>query len=242
MSAWHKGPLVAFDTETTGVDPTNDRIVTATVLVIGAQPGQIIERSWLLDPGVEIPTAASDIHGITTEKARAEGRQPVDVLPEIVIALSEAWTNRWPVVAYNAPFDLTILDHELARHGLGSIAEEGGPGLVIDPLVCDRRLDMFRKGKRTLTATCEHYGVRLDGAHDAKHDAIAAARVAWRLAEKYPNVLQERPLEQLQDDQARWYAEWAAHFEDYLRTRGGNPDAVIERAWPYRPAAVGVPA
>lgn len=238
MTAWHRGTLLAFDTESTGVDPTTARIVTATALVLGMNPGQIVEKQWLLNPGVPIPDEATAIQGVTTEQATAEGRNPREALPEIVGALSMAWAQGWPVIAYNAPYDLTLLDHELGRHNLPSIAQAGGPGIVIDPLVCDRRLDMYRKGKRTLAAACEFYGVRIDNAHNATDDAIAAARVAWRLAETYPQVMQDRTLEQLQADQARWQGDWAEHFETYLRTKGGQPDANVSRCWPYELARV----
>lgn len=242
MSDWHRGTLVAFDTETTGVTVETDRIVTATVVILNAADRSIREKSWLIDPGVEIPTEASDIHGVTTERARAEGRPPAECLTEIVGHLAPAWHNRQPLVIYNAPFDLTILDHELVRHGLDPIATYGGPGLVVDPLTIDKRLDMYRKGKRTLSVTCGHYGIAFDNAHNATADAVATARLAYRLAERFPEILQERPLEQLQDDQARWYSEKAANFEHYLRTKGGDPNAVIDRAWPYRPAGAAVSA
>jgi DNA polymerase-3 subunit epsilon len=240
MSAWHRGTLVAFDVESTGVDVTTDRIVTATVVVLNAADRSIREREWLIDPGVEIPIEASNIHGVTTEKARAEGRPPAECLTEIVGHLAPAWHAGQPVVIYNAPYDLSILDHELVRHGLQPIAAYGGPGLVVDPHTIDKRLDMYRKGKRTLSVTCGHYGIQFDNAHTATADAIATARLAFRLAEKYPDILQDRPLEQLQDDQARWFAEKAANLEHYFRTKGGQPDAVVDPSWPYRPAGAAV--
>ena len=51
--------------------------------------GACVERwDWLADPGVEIPLQASAVHGITTERARAEGRPAAEVVAEIVAALS----------------------------------------------------------------------------------------------------------------------------------------------------------
>ncbi len=69
---WNAGPFLAFDTETTGVDVENDRVVTACLIKI--VPGQLAEtRNWLIDPGVEIPEAATAVHGVDTEKARNDG-------------------------------------------------------------------------------------------------------------------------------------------------------------------------
>ena len=62
--------LAVFDLETTGIDVDTCRIVTAHVGVIGTDGEVLEQREWLVDPGVEIPTAASLIHGVTTERAR----------------------------------------------------------------------------------------------------------------------------------------------------------------------------
>ena len=78
-SNWHNGRLAAFDIESTGVNPQSDRIVTATVSVVGGGlPAE--STSWLADPGVEIPEGAARVHGITTEQARAEGRPAAEVV------------------------------------------------------------------------------------------------------------------------------------------------------------------
>ena len=75
--SWVTGPLLGFDTKTTGVDPLKDHLVTAAVVSRGSlgadgARGQDV-RTWLADPGVEIPEAAAAVHGITTERARTEG-------------------------------------------------------------------------------------------------------------------------------------------------------------------------
>ncbi|MEN9660733.1 MAG: hypothetical protein RLZZ443_662, partial [Actinomycetota bacterium] len=62
--------IAVFDTETTGLDLREARIVTACVLELDAngQPvGDAVE--WLADPGIEIPQVAADVHGVTTEYA-----------------------------------------------------------------------------------------------------------------------------------------------------------------------------
>lgn len=231
---WADGPLLAFDVESTGTDVTTDRIVTAAVVAIGplveGQPKRKVEpHEWLLNPGIPIPAAATEVHGVTDEKA-AGGMDPRIGLAEIADALTMAWSQDVPVVAMNAPFDLTMLDHELARHGLAPL--EVGP--VIDPLVIDRAVDKYRKGKRTLAALCEHYGVQLgDDAHTAGADALAAARVVYRQQRQWTAQL-DVSLDELQELQARWQAEWAEGFEQYLRRK--DPTAVIDRCWPYRAA------
>jgi DNA polymerase III subunit epsilon len=110
--SWHEGRLCVLDTETTGVDPETARIVTACVAHVGAGAKEI--RQWLVNPGVPIPAGATKIHGITDEQA-AEGADPAVAIPDIASAVLGAWEGGLPVVAFNAPYDLTVLSREVAR-------------------------------------------------------------------------------------------------------------------------------
>lgn len=245
---WHLGRMAAFDLETTGVDPETARVVTACVALVGG--GQATQaRTWVADPGVEIPAEAAAIHGYDTERARAEGQPAAGVVEEITAALAAAVSDGVPLVAMNARYDLTVLDRECRRTGLVPLVDRhgalwaggSGPAPVIDPFVLDRATDRYRAGSRTLTALCEHYRVRLDGAHDSAADALAAARVAWRLGSTVPD-LAVMPLDELHRAQVRWAAEQAeslaAHFR---RSPGKEPLAESVRAeWPLVPAPEGV--
>lgn len=224
------GRLAAFDIETTGVDPQNDRIVTAAVsLVGGGRPTE--SHSWLVDPGIEIPAGATAVHGITTEQARADGVETYEAVHEITALLADQLLHGTPVIAFNARFDLTMLDREARRYGIVPLIERVGADrmLVIDPFVLDKQYDRFRRGKRTLGAVCEHYRVRLDAAHDANADAIAAARVAWRLAQSIEE-LRATELALLHVQQIAWAAEQAASLEQYFREQGREEP--VEREWP----------
>ncbi|MFF3340290.1 3'-5' exonuclease [Streptomyces flavidovirens] len=231
---WHGEPLVGFDLETTGTEPLESRIVTAAI--VGVQDGRVSrQRDWMADPGIRIPAQASAIHGISSERAGAEGRPAREVADQIAETLTGYWAQGVPVVAYNAAFDLTLLAAELRRHGLPSLSERrGGAGIgpVIDPYTIDRAVDRYRRGKRTLEAVCVEYGVVLDGAHEASADALAAVRVARAIAERHPSIAALAPAE-LHDKQIQWYADWAADFQDFLRKKG-TPDAVIDPRWPLR--------
>lgn len=235
--SWHIGRLAAFDLETTGTDTEHDRIVTAAIGLVGG--GLDAEQhAWLVDPGVEIPAGATAVHGITTERARAEGRPAAEAVAEIIAVLADQVRAGVPIVAFNARFDLTILDREARRYGLPTLVEQaGGPeGLrVIDPYVLDKQVDRYRKGKRTLTLVAEHYDVRVDGAHTAGVDALAAARVAYRLGQRV-DELRGMTLADLHAQQVRWAAEQAASLQEYFAAQG-RPEAV-EGAWPFVPHAL----
>ncbi|MFE9924766.1 3'-5' exonuclease [Streptomyces sp. NPDC005774] len=230
--SWITGPLVAFDLETTGTDIETDRIVTAAVVRLEQDGAISEERAWLLDPGVAIPEQASAIHGISTDHAREHGVPPSSAVEDITRAVAEVLRSGTPLVVMNARYDLSLLDRECRRYGLESITERlgGVPSPVIDPLVLDKHVDKYRKGKRALHALCAHYGVSLDDAHDARADAVAAARVVRRMGEKYQRV-GTMSLTDLHELQVRAAAEQSASLQAYLR-RTTNPTAVVEPAWP----------
>ncbi|MFF8784772.1 3'-5' exonuclease [Streptomyces sp. NPDC015125] len=234
--SWHLGRLVGFDLETTSPDPLTARIVTACVVRCGGdQP--VESRSWLTDvDGEEIPDGAAAIHGVTTERARAEGVELRAAVDEILDALADAAMEGVPIVAMNARYDLTLLDREAERYGMTALVERRGQLRVIDPYVIDKQVDRYRKGKRTLTHLCAHYAVPLGDAHSADADAIAACRVAWRQGSSYPQ-LAGMSLDELHQAQIGWAAEQAASLQVHFRET--NPGAVVEGAWPIIPRQAG---
>jgi DNA polymerase-3 subunit epsilon len=221
--------LGVFDLETTGIDVATSRIVSAHVGVIDSTGAVVEERSWLADPGVEIPPQASAVHGITTERARSEGRPAAEVVAEIVGALEDLVARGLAITIYNAPYDLSLLHHEALRHGVTPLHE---PVPIIDPLVLDRAVDRYRKGKRTLEAAAMFYGVDLTDAHDAGADAVAAGRVAQALAGRYGEQLAVSGAD-LHALQVGWCAEQSASFQDYMR-RTKDPSFTSSGAWPQR--------
>lgn len=235
--AWHRELLVGFDLETTGTDPREARIVTAAVIEV--RGGQVLgHRQWLADPGVRIPADAVAVHGISNERAAAEGRPADQVADAVADVLTGYWKTGVPVVAYNAAFDLTLLSAELLRHGLPSLRDRLGgsaPAPVVDPYTIDRWADRYRRGKRNLEAVCAEYGVPLDSAHDASADALAAARLACAIADRHPKIAALGPAD-LHLSQIQWYADWAADFQAFLRKKG-DAEAVVDGTWPVREVA-----
>ena len=220
--------LGVFDLETTGIETETSRIVSAYVGVVDAL-GAPKGVSWLADPGVEIPAQASAVHGITTERARAEGRDAAEVVAEIVAVLRALLAQGVPIVIYNAAYDLTLLNRECLRYAIEPL---DGPLPIIDPLVIDRAMDRYRKGKRTLEAAAEYYGVELMDAHDAEADAVAAGRVAQAIARKYSDAL-GADVTLVHTHQVGWAAESATSFQEYMR-RTKDPAFVADGAWPER--------
>ncbi|GGU20640.1 exonuclease domain-containing protein [Streptomyces daghestanicus] len=229
-AAWADGPMLALDVETTGVDPETARIVSAAVAAVGGgTPPET--TTWLINPGTEIPAEATAIHRITTDRVRADGRAPAEALAEIIAALAEPLSAGFPLVVFRAPYALTVLARECARHGVAFVDGEIAP--VIDPSVLDKAMDRYRRGRRTLPALCEHYQVRHDGPNDAEQDALAAARLAWRLPRVHPQ-LATLPLAELHARERAWAAEQAVSLRAHLRRT--DPGAVVSTDWPLIPS------
>ncbi|MFC4244690.1 exonuclease domain-containing protein [Gryllotalpicola reticulitermitis] len=230
MSGWHE-QLGVFDLETTGVDTETARIVTAHVGVINELGITVSRQDWVIDPMVEIPDAAAAVHGYTTDRVRIEGMEAALGVAEIVAALRVLFDRGVPVVAYNAPYDFTVLNREAKRHGVAPLDK---PSPIVDPLVIDKAVDRYRRGKRTLELTAQFYGVDLgDDAHDAGFDAIAAGRVAQALANKYAADLAMTALE-LHDKQVEWFREQEENYAAFRRNKLGDLNFVASGTWPER--------
>lgn len=223
--------LATFDLETTGVNVETDRIVSAYIAVTNPK-GILVEHEWLINPGIEIPAGATAVHGITTERAGTDGTDPGDALIQISAVLADITARGIPLVVYNAPFDLTLLDREVRRHGVST-------GLwfelrrIVDPLVLDKAIDTYRKGLRRLANVVAHHAPNYPATewHGAKADALAAAYVARLLLADY------RLEGGTPDDWHKWQIVWARRqaesFAEYL-TRKGEDASDVSPEWPMR--------
>lgn len=238
---WHHGPLVGFDFESTGVDVEQDRVVTATVVEIrpGDAPRKVDAMEWLVNPGIEIPQGATAVHGVTTEKARAEGVAPPAMLEPVVGLLAGFMLSGVPIIGQNLAYDLTMLDRECRRHQVDTVEHiMGRPmGPIVDVSVLDKKLSR-RRGGRKLTDLCDHWRVSIGSAHNSTDDAVAACRVAFRICQEHPEIA-NTPLDQLHQQQIEWRAEQQESLASYFaRTPGKQHLAqTVDTCWPYRPLA-----
>jgi DNA polymerase-3 subunit epsilon len=226
MSNWWEGPLATFDLETTGLDVLEDRIVQAALLIIEAD-GTTRDGGWsgLINPGVAIPPESTEIHDITDEMVQRDGVPAEQALPQIAEVFAEYSALDLPLVIYNAPFDWPFIHAEASRYGTSIPWMD-----IIDPLVCDRALDKFRSGSRTLASNAAMFGIPLV-AHTAAADATAAAAVMRELAVRH-ETLRNTPVTVLQGLQSQWHFDWAGGYETYLKNSGGQDDAHVDKHWP----------
>ena len=231
--------MLVFDTESTSPVPTTARIVTAFLSVLDADGTVQMAQDWLIRPGAEhpIPAEATAIHGVTQEHAVEHGMHAGNAIDQIAsIIRVECVDNGLPLVGHNLRYDLTLLDREMRRHGMANLAAWLLPRVkVLDSIILDKHLDRYRKGKRTLTATAEHYDIRLDDAHTASADAVAAGLIAQRLLSH--DTLRDMPLDVIHEAEVIWAKEQAEGLRAYF-LREGNTEAAasVHTEWPVIPA------
>lgn len=220
MAHFDTSAMLSFDLETTSANPKEARIVTSAMVRIKGK--HVDSQELLADPGVEIPEEATNVHGITTEYARTHGKPHEKVLAETIRQIQRGWNDGLTLIVFNAAYDLSVL-----RSLTGDFLVTGP---VYDPFVIDRAKDPYRKGPRTLGALCEFYGVRLDNAHEATSDALAAARIAWKQTRMWPDLC-KLDSDQLMEAQAVWHHQRQTDFRRYLQGKGKDP-STVNTAWP----------
>jgi len=213
-AAWEAIPVALLDVETTGRDPSTDRVVEIGIVV--GRAGDVVARyNWLINPGVPIPEEARQVHGITDADVKDSPRFEA-IAHEIAAALGGCIP-----AAYNAAFDRAFLHAEfgrvalLAGRGLSGARPEI-PALRrdvewLDPLVWARELQREEKSK-ALGEVAARLGVTLETAHRAVNDAEAALLVFYKLAKdarmphSYGALVQEqRRFALLHQDERRFW-------------------------------------
>lgn len=184
---WTSCRLVAFDTETTGLQAYDgDRIIEFGAVEIYVNEdyeiNKIIEHQYMINPQMPIPKEASNVSGIFD--------QDVAKAPTFAVIAENIWdllTNSI-LIAHNFGFDLGFLRTEFER------CDKTWPNTFaeIDTLFLARRLMKGLKSRR-LEKVAEELKISLENAHRAVHDARACGEVFLEIAKRYgaPNTLEE---------------------------------------------------
>lgn len=168
---WRKEEVVAFDLETTGLDPVRHSVVEiACVKFQGGEPRAFF--SLLVKPPHPIPAEVTKIHGI--------GDQDVEDAPPLpsVLPMLESFVGTHLLVAHNAPFDLSFLRMEYARCG------RPYPGFrAIDTRLLARSV-LPQLGRYSLASLTRVLDIPLHRHHRALSDAWACGDLFYALAER----------------------------------------------------------
>ncbi len=202
--------FVAFDLETTGRNPAENRIIEiGAVKVID---GRIVEEfDRLVDPQTSIPYQITQLTGIS--KADVAGAELIDeVLPEFLDFIGDL-----PLVAHNAPFDVGFLEQVIKR----SPHSRPLKNKVYDTFELSK-IVLPRARYHRLSALLACCNLNLEDAHQAFDDARGAAQLFLALLEG----LESFDLPMLEDiERLVQYMDWP--YEDLLPTIKAN---VVKRA------------
>jgi DNA polymerase III subunit epsilon len=168
--------FVVLDSETTGLDPRTDRLVS--IGAVAVRDGEILlDDSFEAVLRVDHNTSAVVVHGITRESAEG-GMEESDAVLAFLDYLRDG-----VIVGHHLSHDVAMLDRALERHfGLSlrnrhldtmalalHLEDDGAFGSAAAP--CDFSLD----------ALCERFGIAPRDRHTASGDAFLTAQVFLRL-------------------------------------------------------------
>jgi DNA polymerase-3 subunit epsilon len=157
--------FTVLDTETTGLDPNTDEIISigAARCVNGRLlQGETFER--LVDPKRRVPDASTAIHGITN--AMVKGQPTI----EAVLPAFARFSEDTVLVGHNVGFDMRFL--KLKEAATGVVFDQP----VLDTLLLDAVLHPDHTD-HTLEAIAERIGVDVLGRHTALGDALVTGEV-----------------------------------------------------------------
>jgi len=160
---------IVFDTETTGLDSREDRVIEiGCVELVNRFPTGRTLHHFINAQGRSVHPEALAVHGISDADLADK-----PVFAEIADAFIE-FIDGAKLVAHNANFDIGFINAEFTR--LGQLLIE--PDRVVDTLALARRKHPM--GPNSLDALCRRYGI--DNSRRTKHGALLDAEL---LAEVY---------------------------------------------------------
>lgn len=176
---WKSRNIVAFDTETTGLSPfLDDRVIEFAAVVFQLDDSGAVarrtEHAWLINPGIPIPRAITQITGITNDQVA--DKPPFSEYAEQIRDLFADSV----AVAHNFPFDLSFLKKELGMAGLAWRE----PLAAVDTVDVSIRWFKDARGHK-LEDVCRRLDITLDGAHRAVNDAEACGRCFIELVRRH---------------------------------------------------------
>ena len=168
-------PICFFDLETTGIDITKDRIVEISILKVYPN-GNKESKTWLVNPTIPIPKAASDVHGITDERVAGE-----PTFKELAKQIHNMIKDS-DLAGYNSDrFDIPLLAEEMLRV---EVDFDLGNRVSVDVQTIFHKME-----QRTLSAAYKFYcGKDLIDAHTASADTNATYEILKAQLDRYDSL------------------------------------------------------
>jgi DNA polymerase-3 subunit epsilon len=179
-----------FDTETTGLPPNYNAPLTdfknwprmvQIAWVYQNSSGQVVDRAChIIKPqGYSIPIDASNLHRITTNRAKQEGVELVWVLERFNKLVNESIY----IVAHNISFDEKIIGAEFLRNKMTNSLQGKHRICTMEKSVnfCGLKTQYGYKRPKLSELHWKLFECNFDGAHDAHADISATVKCFWEL-------------------------------------------------------------
>ena len=172
--------LVAFDTETTGLDVQKEHIIQLSLVKFDTDTWQTVDqRDWYILPEVPftIPAEAEAVHHISKQFLLENGVSLRAIYDDLM-----AFTNGCDILSYNGNgYDAPILHYNLARLGLPFDFDNRTwyDALLLERIHTAGMVDENgEKVHNNLTAAyTRYYGHPFEGAHNSLDDVMATIEV-----------------------------------------------------------------
>ena len=159
---------IAFDLETTGLNPEQNEIIEIGALKV--RDGKVQERFMeFVRPTENISPVVMNLTGITNEMV-ADARSSRNVIPDFLDFCGDDI-----LIGHNVIFDYSFVKIGAMAEGLDF--ERAG----IDTLKIARKVHKDMESK-SLGCLCDYYHIENNAAHRAYHDALATAKLYQTLA------------------------------------------------------------
>lgn len=159
---------IAFDVETTGLNPLENEIIEIGALKV--RNGKVAERFMeFIKPTSSISPAITSLTGITNEMV-AEARPRCSVVADFLDFCEDD-----VLIGHNVSFDYSFMKCSAAADGLPF------EKLGIDTLKIAKKVHSDLDSK-SLGSLCAYYNIENRAAHRAYHDALATAKLYQTLA------------------------------------------------------------
>ena len=179
-----------FDTETTGLpknwkapvtDLTNwPRMVQLAYLLYDKNGNKISEGDHIIKPeGFSIPISSSQIHGISNEIAKRDGKAVLAVLEEFQSLIDQSKY----LVAHNMSFDEKIVGAEFLRSKMkNSVTTKSKICTMLSSIdYCAIKGPFGNKWPKLSELHFKLFGTGFEEAHNAAVDINATAKCFWEL-------------------------------------------------------------
>lgn len=174
--------FIVIDTETNKLpdwnlpadDPNQPRLAALTIIKTDGLLNEICARTYFVRPdGWEMEPEAGAINGLTTEWLTEHGTSIGNVLDDYVALIEQGY----PVIAFNARFDLKTLRGEMRRSGRDDLFEKTKNSCVMRGYAKHHGVKWPKLAVAYQTVT----GKALEGQHKSQNDAPAALVIARHL-------------------------------------------------------------